>query len=183
IYLLPSDVSFLDAVHVAGAFGRLKAVDFSFDWNNRYNFWSGIIGGMFLALSYFGTDQSQVQRYLTGRSVAQSRLGLIFNGLAKVPMQFFILFVGAMVFVFYQFITPPIFFNPVEQTKIEASRYATEFKHVEHDYQKAVAAKRDLIRSWIAARHSGQNNEIDKKHADLLAAQKEADSQRQKAIA
>ena len=182
IYLLPSDVSFIDAVHVAGAFGRLKAVDFSFDWNNRYNFWSGIIGGLFLALSYFGTDQSQVQRYLTGRSVAQSRLGLIFNGLAKVPMQFFILFVGAMVFVFYQFITPPIFFNPVEQAKVETSRYGTEFKQVEHDYQKAVAAKRDLIRSWIAARHSGQNSEIEKKHADLIAAQKETDSQRQKAL-
>ncbi|MCI0413047.1 sodium:solute symporter [bacterium] len=150
IHLLPSEVSFLDAVSVAGAFGKLKAVDFSFDWNNRYNFWSGLIGGMFLALAYFGTDQSQVQRYLTGRSVTQSRLGLLFNGLLKIPMQFFILFVGAMVFVFYQFVTPPLFFNPVEESKIRNSTYREEYQSIEREYQKTATEKRSRLREYIA---------------------------------
>jgi SSS family solute:Na+ symporter len=101
VMLLPEHVSFLDAVTLAGAAGKLNAVTLRADWNDRYNLWSGLIGGMFLALAYFGTDQSQVQRYLTGKSIAQSRISLLFNGVAKVPMQFFILFIGAMVFVFY----------------------------------------------------------------------------------
>src|SRR3712207_3784404 len=120
VRLLPADVSFLEATHVAGKLGRLNAVDFSFDVRNQYNFWSGLLGGCFLALAYFGTDQSQVQRYLTGESVAQSRLGLLFNGLVKVPMQFFILFLGAMVFAFYQFTQPPVFFNPVQLEQARA---------------------------------------------------------------
>ena len=131
ISLLPHDVSFRDAVSVAGVMGRLNAVDFSFDWQNRYNFWSGLIGGLFLALAYFGTDQSQVQRYLTAKSVAESRIGLLFNGLAKVPMQFFILFVGAMVFVFYQFNPGPLFFNPHEEQRIAASPLAGEYQRVQ----------------------------------------------------
>ena len=101
IHLLPHNVSFGDAVSLAGAAGRLNAVTLNFDWNDRYNVWSGLIGGMFLALAYFGCDQSQVQRYLTGKSVAQSRLSLLLNAVAKILMQFFILFIGAMVFVFF----------------------------------------------------------------------------------
>ncbi len=147
--LLPEEVSFFDAVSVAGAFGRLNTVDFSFDWNSRYNFWSGLIGGMFLALAYFGTDQSQVQRYLTGRSVTQSRLGLLFNGLAKVPMQFFILFVGAMVFVFYQFVTPPLFFNPVEEEKIRNGAYSEEYRQAEKEHQRIASAKRKKLTEWV----------------------------------
>src|SRR5712691_12594456 len=108
ISLLPRDVSFLDAVKLAGAAGRLNAVTTTFDWNDRYNLWSGLIGGMFLALAYFGTDQSQVQRYLTGRSIGQSRLSLLFNATAKVPIQIFILFIGAMVFVFFLFVCQPL---------------------------------------------------------------------------
>ena len=111
--MLPPDVSFLDAVKLAGAAGKLNAVTTTFDWNDRYNIWSGLIGGMFLALAYFGTDQSQVQRYLTGKSIGQSRLGLLFNAMAKVPMQFFILFIGAMVFVVFLFVRPPLVFQPV----------------------------------------------------------------------
>jgi uncharacterized sodium:solute symporter family permease YidK len=110
--MLPHSVSVLDAVYLAGAVGKLNAVDTHFDWNNRYNLWSGLLGGSFLALSYFGCDQSQVQRYLTGKSIAQSKLSLLFNAMAKVPMQFFILFVGAMVFVFYLFQAPPVLFQP-----------------------------------------------------------------------
>jgi hypothetical protein len=117
VSLMPHGVSFADAVYLAGAVGKLNAVDLHFDPNNRYNLWSGLIGGAFLALGYFGCDQSQVQRYLTGKSVAQSRLSLLFNAMAKVPMQFFILFVGAMVFVFYLFIQPPMLF---EKTAMKA---------------------------------------------------------------
>src|SRR2546425_6434298 len=118
ISLLPHDVSFFDALKIAGAAGKLNAVTTTFDWNDRYNLWSGLIGGMFLALAYFGTDQSQVQRYLTGKSIAQSRLSLIFNAMGKIPMQFFILFIGAMVFVFYVFERPPVVFQPADQRRI-----------------------------------------------------------------
>src|SRR5262249_21016807 len=154
IHLLPSSISFLDAVSIAGVMGRLNAVDYTFDLHNRYNFWSGLIGGLFVALSYFGTDQSQVQRYLTAKSIAQSRLGLIFNGLAKVPMQFFILFVGAMVFVFYQFVTPPLFFNPQEVAAVQSSKYAAEYKRLEKNYQDLAQSKREQMRNWLSAKHS-----------------------------
>ena len=114
IHLLPENVSFSDALHIAGKMNKLNAIDTTFDLNNRYNIWSGIIGGFFLQLSYFGTDQSQVGRYLTGSSITQSRLGLVMNGLIKIPMQFFILLIGVLVFIFYQFHQAPIFFNKVE---------------------------------------------------------------------
>ena len=113
IVLLPHSISFSDAVFLAGSAGRLNAVTTHFDWNDRFNIWSGLLGGTFLFLSYFGCDQSQVQRYLTGRSVEQSKLALLFNAVAKIPMQFFILFIGAMVFVFYVFVQPPVLFHRV----------------------------------------------------------------------
>ncbi len=116
---LPENVGFTDAVRVAGHMGRINIIDFNFDVTTPYNFWSGLFGGLMVALAYFGTDQSQVQRYLTGETVTQSRLGLLFNGLVKVPMQFFILFVGAMVFVFYQFVQPPLSFDPTKAIKPE----------------------------------------------------------------
>jgi Na+/proline symporter len=121
IHLLPPDVSFKGALSIAGAAGRLNPVVWKFDWNDRYNVWSGLIGGMFLALAYFGTDQSQVQRYLTGKSVGQSRLSLLFNAMAKIPMQFFILFIGAMVFVLFTFARPPITFHPVAYQRMQSS--------------------------------------------------------------
>ena len=151
IHLLPDDISFPKALSVAGALGKLNVVDFSFDWNNRYNFWSGLIGGFFLALAYFGTDQSQVQRYLTGKSIAQSKLGLLFNGMAKVPMQFFILLVGVMVFVFYQFVTPPLFFNQEEQTKAQSGPLSGEYQKVQKEYESASSQKRAEIRNWLSA--------------------------------
>jgi Na+/proline symporter len=119
---LPDGVSVGGAVKLAGALGRMDVVTFDLDFSNRYNFWSGLAGGFFLALSYFGTDQSQVQRYLTGRSVAESRLGLLFNGLFKVPMQFVILFTGVMVFVFYLFTTPPMHFDTPTLTRVAEAR-------------------------------------------------------------
>src|SRR5687768_17118477 len=128
---LPESVGFIDAVRVAGRMGRINVIDFSFDLRTPYNFWSGLFGGLMVALAYFGTDQSQVQRYLTGETVTQSRLGLLFNGLVKVPMQFFILFVGAMVFVFYQFVAPPLSFNRVQAQALRASQYSGEFATLE----------------------------------------------------
>ena len=124
---LPEGVGFIDAVDVAGKLGKLNVVDFSFDMSNRYTFWSGMLGGFFLFLSYFGTDQSQVQRYLSGRSLSESRLGLLFNGIIKVPMQFLVLFVGILVFIFFLFVKPPIHFNSanlviVKENPITASR-------------------------------------------------------------
>jgi Na+/proline symporter len=136
ISLLPKDVSFSDAVRLAGAAGRLNAVTTHFDWNDRYTLWSGLIGGMFLSLAYFGTDQSQVQRYLTGKSVGQSRLGLLFNAMAKVPMQFFILFIGAMVFVVFLFERPPMVFHPVAMERVKAS---PQYNELEANYEKAFA--------------------------------------------
>lgn len=140
--LLPETVSFRGALEVAGAVGRLKTIDFSFDLNNRYTFWSGLFGGLFVALSYFGTDQSQVQRYLTGKSITEIRMGLLFNGMIKVPMQFFILFIGIMVFVFYHFSPQPIFFNPVLVDKTLDSPYGQEFRKIEKTYHNLIRKRR-----------------------------------------
>jgi len=148
---LPPDVSFTQALHVAGKLGRLNVVNFAFDWKDRYNFWSGLIGGAFVALSYFGTDQSQVQRYLSGRSVAQIRVGLLANGALKVPMQFIILFIGAMVFVFYQFVTPPLFFNPVETAAVKNSSSADAYANLEADQARLSGEKREYLRKMLAA--------------------------------
>jgi len=147
VFKLPHDVSFLDAVKIAGAAGRLNAIDTHFDLNNRYNLWSGLIGSTFLMLAYFGTDQSQVQRYLTGKSIGQSRLGLLLNAIAKVPVQFFILFIGAMVFVFFQFVQPPVLFHPVEMQRVEAApEYSAIQARFNQAFEERQAAARRLIR-------------------------------------
>jgi Na+/proline symporter len=136
---LPHDVSFFDALHLAGAAGRLNIVDRHFDLNNRYNLWSGLIGGGFLALAYFGCDQSQVQRYLTGKSIAQSRLSLLFNAVVKIPMQLFILFIGAMVFVLSLFAPSPMIFHPLEAAEAAKSAY---WQPVQEGYRKAFEERR-----------------------------------------
>jgi len=133
---LPESVNFGKAIDIAGVSGKMKVLDFSFNLENRYTFWSGIIGGTFLALSYFGTDQSQVQRYLSGKSVKESQLGLLFNAALKIPMQFFILLVGVMVFVFYQFNASPIHFNPKVKGQILQTEYANEYITLEQKHFK-----------------------------------------------
>ena len=145
IWLMPPEVSFLDAVKTAGAAGRLNALVTRFSFSDQYNLFSGLIGGMFLSLAYFGCDQSQVQRYLTGSSIAQSRLSLLFNAVAKLPMQFLILFTGAMVFVFYVHVQPPMIFHPGEMKKIEQSAGAAQLQHRFHQAWQArkAAAGRD----------------------------------------
>ncbi|MCA1620312.1 MAG: sodium:solute symporter [Acidobacteria bacterium] len=182
VRLLPDDVSFVEATRVAGKLGRLNAVDFSFDITNQYNFWSGLIGGCFLALAYFGTDQSQVQRYLSGESAAQSRLGLLFNGLVKVPMQFFILFLGAMVFAFYQFTEPPVFFNPVQLERARSGPRAPEFRALEEDYAAAFAEKQRAARAYIGALRANDESAAASASAELRSAQEKADGVRAGAV-
>lgn len=153
IHLLPAHVSFADALTVAGTAGRLRALDTHFDWNNRYTLWSGLIGGFFLELAYFGTDQSQVQRYLTGRSVAQSRLSLIFMALTKIPMQAFILFIGAMVFVVFTFQRPPVLFNPSAMALLHASPSGAA---IERRYDDAFRTRQAAADALLATRHAPQ---------------------------
>lgn len=141
---LPEDITFQKALDIAGASGKMDILDFSFDFDNRYTFWSGIIGGTFLALSYFGTDQSQVQRYLSGKSLRESQMGLVFNGFLKVPMQFFILLVGVMVFVFYQFNTSPLNFNPAATQAVENSEYAPQYEKLQENLNKNQVQKEQV---------------------------------------
>lgn len=149
LHYLPDGITFGKALEIAGASNKMKVLDFSWDLNNRYTVWTGFLGGTFLMLSYFGTDQSQVQRYLSGKSVRESQLGLIFNGLLKVPMQFFILLVGVMVFVFYQFNASPLNFNPKAQEAVINSQYVSEYKVLEDRHKEIEAEKKTLILSGI----------------------------------
>ncbi|GEO04932.1 hypothetical protein AAE02nite_25960 [Adhaeribacter aerolatus] len=149
INMLPPEVSFYDAVQVAGKMDKLNLINFSFDWNDRYNVWSGVSGGLFLFMSYFGTDQSQVARYLSGKSVTESRLGLLFNGLLKIPMQFIILFIGVMVFVFYQFVQPPVFFNKVAKEKLYETPYAGNLIQLEAEHNANFKEKSRVVREML----------------------------------
>ena len=173
VHLLPPEVGFFDALHIAGKMGKLNAIDAKFDLNNRYNIWSGIIGGFFLNLSYFGTDQSQVGRYLTGKSVTESRLGLIMNGLIKIPMQFLILLIGTLVFIFYQYHTPPVFFNKVEVEKIENSIYKDEYREIKNEYEKADKEKQLKVVALSKALDSGDDKNINESTIKLNEAEEE----------
>ena len=146
---LPNDITFSKALQIAGASGKMDVLDFSFDLNNRYTVWSGLIGGTFLMLSYFGTDQSQVQRYLSGKSVKEMQLGLLFNGLLKVPMQFFILLVGVMVFVFYQFNESPINFNPTATEVVLNSEYSQDYQTLQKQQNELFAEKQQAIFNYV----------------------------------
>ncbi|WP_299052278.1 sodium:solute symporter [uncultured Polaribacter sp.] len=142
---LPANITFTKALEIAGASNKMEVLDFSFDLSNRYTVWTGILGGTFLMLSYFGTDQSQVQRYLSGKSIRESQLGLIFNGLLKIPMQFFILLIGVMVFVFYQFNPSPLNFNPGANSAVQNSKYANEYSVLETKHITIENTKKELL--------------------------------------
>ncbi len=179
IHLLPPEVSFLDAAKLAGAAGKLNAVVTQFDWKDRYNLWSGIIGGTFLALAYFGTDQSQVQRYLTGKSIGQSRLSLLFNAMAKVPMQFLILFIGAMVFVFFVFDKPPLLFHPAERARAQSSaQYAAIESRYNDAFERRRAAALELKDGKASATQDfrAAQRDFDAARADALKLTKEGDT-------
>jgi solute:Na+ symporter, SSS family len=151
---LPDGLGVTGAAHVAGALGKLHAVDVSLDPTRRYTLWTGLLGGLFLSLSYFGTDQSQVQRYISGPSLRESRLGLVFNAILKIPMQFFILLLGAFLFVFYQFDHPPVFFNQSEWRRHAEAGHAETFRAIEERHEAAVDASQSATRAWLSARGS-----------------------------
>ncbi|WP_336070599.1 sodium:solute symporter [Mesoflavibacter sp. CH_XMU1404-2] len=151
---LPNDITFTKALDIAGASGKMDVLNFSFDLNNRYTVWSGLIGGTFLMLSYFGTDQSQVQRYLSGKSVKEMQLGLLFNGLLKVPMQFFILLVGVMVFVFYQFNESPINFNPTATEVVLNSEFSQDYQTLQNQQNELFAEKQQAIFNYVNTENS-----------------------------
>lgn len=182
VKMLPESVGFGKALQIAGKMGRTNAIDFSFDWNNQYTVWSGLIGGFFLQLSYFGTDQSQVGRYLTGSSVGQSRLGLLMNGLLKIPMQFLILLIGVLVFTFYQYHQPPIFFNSYELGKLEKSPYNKELDQIKSDYSNAFTEKQAEINRLEKAMDAKDEAAINTQRAILENADKKTKAIRQQAV-
>lgn len=155
---LPDDLSFNSILNIAGANDKMNIVDFSFDPEKRYTLWSGIAGGFFLFLSYFGTDQSQVQRYLSGKSVRESQMGLIMNGLLKVPMQFFILLVGVMVFIFFQFHAAPLHFNPNNVKSINNSEYKEDYRQLENQLTEVAAEKQEISMLYVDQLHQDYDN-------------------------
>ncbi|HEX7367221.1 MAG TPA: sodium:solute symporter [Pelobium sp.] len=181
VQLLPSDVGFVKALKIAGKMDRMNVIDWHFDLNNRYTVWTGIIGGLFLQLSYFGTDQSQVGRYLTGSSVGQSRMGLLMNGMLKIPMQFLILLIGILVFTFYQYEKPPVFFNSYELNKIHNSSYKAEFKEREQDFNLAFADKNTKVLALDEALANNKN--VEQASADVKAANQNLQQKRLDALA
>ena len=162
VYRLSPDLSFENTLSVAGKMGKLEAVNFSVDPHKRYTFWSGLIGGFFLALSYFGADQSQVQRYIAGGSLKESRLGLLFNAVVKVPMQFFILLLGAIVFMFYQFEKPPVYFNQPAYQRAMESGYAPQLTQLQTQFDDVFAQKRAAIRAVSTASSSERDAAMNK---------------------
>ena len=158
INLLPENISFRNAIDIAGANSKLEVLNFSFDLENRYTIWSGLIGGTFLMMSYFGTDQSQVQRYLSGKSLKEMQLGMIFNGILKIPMQFFILFIGVMVFVFYQFNSSPINFNPQSINTVNNSTYEKDYKNLQNELNIIFNEKQNHISNLLISKNDNVTN-------------------------
>ena len=178
---LPHDLHFGEALTIAGRFHKLNGVTFSTDLHQRYTFWSGTIGGMFLALSYFGTDQSQVQRYISGASLRESRLGLMFNAVFKIPMQFFILLLGVLLFVFYQFQAPPVYFNRTAWVDQENRGDAPAMRAMEAAFADAHARKREQIDAWLRAQRDGDAAAAASAKGELLAMDRRADEVRARA--
>lgn len=178
---LPADISFGEALKIAGANDKLEILNFEFDTKNRYTFWSGITGGFFLALAYFGTDQSQVQRYLSGKDIRESQLGLIFNGLFKIPMQFFILLVGVMVFVFYQYNPSPLHFNPAANEAIKTSEYAEDYAILQEGHRELEKEKRMAQNDFVTALKLKDYNAIEQAKINLYQVNQEELSNREAA--
>jgi solute:Na+ symporter, SSS family len=187
VNMLPQDIGFIDALEVGGKLGKLNVITSGitkegFNWSDQYNLLSGIIGGFFLALSYFGTDQSQVGRYLTAKSLKESRMGLLMNGIVKVPMQFLILLIGVLVFTFYQFNKAPIFFNDVQVRKLEQSAYKDSFNLVKNQFDSIGVLKQKAVSSYSAARHSDDKVAEVQSLQSLRSLQNESDGMRKKVV-
>ncbi|MBX0291985.1 sodium:solute symporter [Hymenobacter sp. HSC-4F20] len=182
VHYLPAEVGFVDAMRLAGHQGKLNLVDFHFDPKDRYNFWSGMTGGLFLALSYFGTDQSQVQRYLTGRDITESRLGLLMNGLLKIPMQFGILLLGVLLFVFYQFNLAPLTFNrPVYIQVAHSEQYGPALRELEREHATLFEARRHATGQLVAALQTGNSEAAAAAQTHVQATQAATQGLRQQA--
>ena len=188
VHMLPPDVSFSDALHVAGKMGKLNVIETKIDvtdshwWKDKYNIWSGLIGGFFLALSYFGTDQSQVGRYLTAKNTKESRIGLLMNGLVKVPMQFLILMVGSLVFVFYMFYQSPVFFNQKEIDKVLTSDYKASFVSLQIKNDSLNTLKQIQTHQLVDAIHQKNNEQIQSTKASLTEIDKQTKAIRTQAV-
>lgn len=173
VHMLPEGIGFKDALHVAGKMGKLNVIETKIDvtssewWHDKYNLWSGLIGGFFLALSYFGTDQSQVGRYLTAKSLKESRIGVLMNGMVKVPMQFFILLIGALLFTFYLFYQSPIFFNQKEVNKVLDSPYQSEYIQLQKQNDSLNSVRKAQTEALVSAIHSGEEEVIQQKQQNL----------------
>lgn len=176
---LPGDVGFVDALHLSGSLGKMALVDTSARVDTRYTLWSGLAGGLFIALAYFGTDQSQVQRYLGGSTLAESRLGLLFNGLVKIPMQVGILGVGLMVFVFYQFHEPPLFFHGAELARAQATAEGGKLSELAQAHHRSFAAKQSKVQEFLRARHAGDPAALATAKQELQASYRESQALRQ----
>src|ERR1700744_1226722 len=183
VNLLPQGVGFTKALHLAGKLGRMNVIDWKFDVNNRYTVWSGLIGGFFLQLSYFGTDQSQVGRYLTGASVGQSRMGLIMNGIVKIPMQFLILLIGILVFAFYQFNKAPMFFNRYEVEQVKKSSYAVQYNALEAKYDNSFQQRKSKAEELVNVIDSKEQSHINQAQLSLKTADEQTTAIRKQAIA
>lgn len=189
VHMLPKDVSFTDALHVAGKMGKLNVIETKIDvtdsewWKDKYNIWSGLIGGFFLALSYFGTDQSQVGRYLTAKNTKESRTGLLMNGLVKVPMQFLILLVGSLVFVFYLFYQAPIFFNQKEVDKVLQSEYKHDFQRLQSKNDSLNGLRKEQTTLMAEALHNEDQAQVKTLQAGLLQLETETQTVREDAVA
>ena len=175
---LPADINFSKALKIAGASNKLQILDFSFDTTSRYTFWSGITGGLFLALAYFGTDQSQVQRYLSGKSLRESQLGLVFNGIFKIPMQFFILLVGVMVFVFYQYNPSPLNFNPSATNAVMESVYAKDYQILQKGQAKLEEEKKMAQNKFSAALELKEYTAVEEAKQQIIALNKKDSTNR-----
>jgi SSS family solute:Na+ symporter len=175
IFKMPAGLGFTDMLHVAGSMGKMQGVDFSMNVHQRYTVWSGVFGGLFLSLSYFGTDQSQVQRYLSGGSLRESRLGLMFNAVLKIPMQFFILLLGALVFVFFQFQQPPVFFNQTVWRAEAQGAGGEKLRDLKDQFDVVHGEKEAHIKAWLAARRADNAPLAASEKSAMLAAQEHSD--------
>ena len=178
---LPANVSSHDVFTVAGGFKKLEGVDFSISSGKRYTFWSGMIGGLFLALSYFGTDQSQVQRYISGASLRESRMGLMFNAICKIPMQFCILLLGCYLFVFYQFAQPPILFNETAWNRALATSAGPKLTELDRQFKTAHDEKKEAIGRWLDASHQSNPSAVEASRSQAVAANEREESARKEA--
>ncbi|RPE08237.1 sodium:solute symporter [Chitinophaga lutea] len=181
VHLLPKEIGFSDALHVAGKMGKLNVIVTDFSWTDRYNIWSGVIGGFFLALSYFGTDQSQVGRYLTAKTLTESRMGLLMNGLVKVPMQFLIMLIGALVFVFYLYFRAPINFNQGLLNQVHNSAYAPQMQELEQQFDSLTIVKQRHVKALTTAIDTDNKDLIDNAKLQLQNTEGAADQVRDSA--